>query len=167
MPGYQSFSCQLLQKCTLMRLVKKLLEAVKPHYLYMGQKDYQQVAVVRQLIKDFQLHVELVMCPIVSEPDGLALSSRNIRLTPEARETSLSLSKSLHTIEAGIGTKPLTELMADATTQLNANAGIHLEYLDIADAETLEPVTDNMSKPMVVLLAATVGGVHLLDNVVV
>jgi pantoate--beta-alanine ligase len=149
-------------------VVKKLLDMVQPHRLYMGQKDYQQVQVVKQLIRDFSLPVRLVMCPIVREADGLAMSSRNVRLNTEARHAALELSKTLFALVANKGTKPLSELVANAKQALNLHPGINVEYLDIADADTLHPVDPDDGKiSKVALLAATVGGVHLLDNTII
>lgn len=149
-------------------VVKKLLDMVQPHRLYMGQKDYQQVQVVRQLIHDFALPVQLVMCPIVREADGLAMSSRNVRLSPEARKMALNLSKSLFSLQANGSAQPLSARVAQAKHELNSHPEIHVEYLDIADAETLQPVDpDDATAKKVALLAATVGGVHLLDNTII
>jgi pantoate--beta-alanine ligase len=148
-------------------IVKRLLEIVEPHQLYMGQKDYQQFMVVKKLITDFALQVELVMCPIMREPDGLAMSSRNVRLDAPARQAALDLSRSLNYVRENAAGKSINELKNEIIDILNLNKAIHVEYFEIREADTLKPIDSLEDKPAVALLAATVGGVHLLDNTII
>lgn len=148
-------------------VVKKLLDIVQPNKLLMGQKDYQQLQVVRKLIADYNLGVELISCPIVREPDGLAMSSRNIRLQGEHRTVATELSKALFQLKKDSETKPLAEAKAAAQQYLNSQPLIDVVYLETVNGHTLEPVNDvNEAPNIAVLLAAKVGGVHLLDNII-
>jgi pantoate--beta-alanine ligase len=148
-------------------VVKKLLEIVRPHKLYMGQKDYQQLQVVRKLIADYNMGVELVSCPIIREPDGLAMSSRNVRLTNEHRIAASELSKALFKLKEDITTKPLPKAQEAAQGYLNSHPSIDVVYLEIVNGHTLVPISDVNEAPYIAaLLAARVGGVHLLDNII-
>ncbi|CAN5189236.1 pantoate--beta-alanine ligase [soil metagenome] len=148
-------------------IVNKLLEIIKPHLLYMGQKDFQQLQVVRQLVKDFNLPVTLVSCPIVRENDGLAMSSRNVRLEGIYRKEATQLSKALDLLKERALTLPLQDAKKAALTHLNSHPLIDVVYLETVNAQTLEPL-DNLADAVevAVLLAARVGGVHLLDNII-
>ncbi len=148
-------------------IVGKLLDAVQPNQLFMGQKDFQQLQVVRKLIKDHNIPTELVSCPIVREADGLAMSSRNVRLHGEHREVATELSKALYQLKEDVGSKPLAEAKAVALAHLNSHPLIDVVYLETVNGHTLVPVTDLAEAPEVAaLLAARVGGVHLLDNII-
>jgi pantoate--beta-alanine ligase len=148
-------------------VVKKLLDIVAPHKLYMGQKDYQQLQVVRKLITDFDLGIELISCPIIREPDGLAMSSRNVRLTGEHRTVAGALSKALFKLKEDITTKPLPEAKEAVQGYLNSHPLIDVVYLEIVNGHTLMPISDvNEAPDIAALLAARVGGVHLLDNII-
>lgn len=148
-------------------VVKKLLDIVKPHKLYMGQKDYQQLQVVRKLIADYGLGVDLISCPIVREADGLAMSSRNVRLTDEYRTIATELSKALFQLKEDIARKPLPEAKAAALQYLNLQPLIDVVYLEIVNGHTLVPINNvNEAPDIAALLAARVGGVHLLDNII-
>lgn len=148
-------------------VVKKLLDIVAPHKLYMGQKDYQQLQVVRKLIADFDLDIELVSCPIIREPDGLAMSSRNIRLTGEHRLAATELSKCLFQLKEDVSKQTLAVAKATAQQHLNSHPLIDVVYLEIVNGHTLVPINHvNEASNVAALLAAKVGGVHLLDNII-
>jgi pantoate--beta-alanine ligase len=148
-------------------VVKKLLDIVTPHKLYMGQKDYQQLQVVRKLIADFDLDIELVSCPIIREPDGLAMSSRNVRLTDEYRIAATELSKALFQLKEDIANQTLPAARATAQHHLNSHPLIDVVYLEIVNGHTLVPINHvNEATNIAALLAAKVGGVHLLDNII-
>jgi pantoate--beta-alanine ligase len=148
-------------------VVKKLLDIVTPHKLYMGQKDYQQLQVVRKLIADFDLDIELVSCPIIREPDGLAMSSRNVRLTGAHRIVATELSKALFQLKEDIIKQTLPAAKATAQQHLNSHLLIDVVYLEIVNGHTLVPVDNvNEATNITALLAAKVGGVHLLDNII-
>lgn len=148
-------------------IVGKLLDVVRPHRLYMGQKDYQQLQVVRKLIADLKLGTELIPCPIVREADGLAMSSRNVRLAGEHRNAATQLSRALFTLRETAANKPLAEAKAEALSHLNSHPLIDVVYLETVNGQTLQPVSSLTDAPEVAaLLAARVGGVHLLDNII-
>lgn len=148
-------------------VVKRLLEIVTPHKLYMGQKDYQQLQVVRKLIQDLEMGIELIPCPIVREADGLAMSSRNVRLSGEHRTAATQLSKALFELKHSAANTPLPEAKALALAHLNSHPLVDVVYLETVDGHTLQPVATLADAPEVAaLLAAKVGGVHLLDNII-
>lgn len=149
-------------------VVKRLLDIVRPDKLYMGQKDFQQFLVVRKLIEAYNMKVDLVRCPIVREPDGLAMSSRNVRLTGDFRTAAGEFNKQLFRIKENTGKVPLSELVAAATEKLNSNPLISVSYLDAVDGQTLLPVQQMTDADEVAVVAAIdVDGVHLLDNVII
>lgn len=119
------------------------------------------------MIKDHNLFTELVSCPIVREADGLAMSSRNIRLQDEHRVAATELSKALFQLKEDLQAKPLAEAKATALGHLNSHPLIDVVYLETVNGHTLKPVNDLAEAPEVAaLLAARVGGVHLLDNII-
>jgi len=147
-------------------VVHRLLDIVKPQQLYMGQKDFQQLSIVRDMISQLHLPVELVMCPTVREPDGLAMSSRNLRLSPEMRTIAPVIHQTLQWAKSEITTRPATEIQIEAMRRLSA-AGLKPEYFDIVDGVSLLPVghwTD--SDFIVACTAAFAGEVRLIDNLV-
>jgi len=148
------------------QIVKKLLDAVQPDIACFGQKDFQQYKVVEYMVHTLQLPVRLEMCPTVREADGLAMSSRNVRLTAEGRQQALALYRTLQQTEANADTKTLQALREEAVAALQESPGVELEYFAIYYAETfeeaVEPVAD---QPLVALVAAWVDGVRLIDNV--
>lgn len=150
------------------QVVERLLRIVKPDKLYMGQKDYQQQLIVSQLIKKRRLKTQLVMSPTEREKDGLAMSSRNVRLDAPSRKLAVELSKALRSALKELRTKNLEprEIQERAFKQLSSIPGIDLEYFEIRNAETLKPVATKKEK-MVALVAAKIGGVRLIDNMVV
>lgn len=150
----------------VMQVVYKLLDIVKPNRLYMGQKDYQQFLVVSRMIEMKGLPVQMVMCPIEREADGLAMSSRNIHLTADDRQHALVLSRTLNHIKQNFAVDKLYTLEQDAMASLQAEAGVEPDYIEIADGETLLPA-DKHSKSIVALVAAKVGNTRLIDNMIV
>ena len=143
-------------------IVRKLFLAVGECTAYFGQKDFQQLAVVRFLVKHDQLPVNIISCPIVREPDGLAMSSRNMRLTPEQRRSALVLSRALVAVEREWQRKSIDELHELVTAVMNMEPAVKLEYFEIVDRDTLLPVTEK--KNAVACIAAYVGEVRLIDN---
>lgn len=148
-------------------VVHRLLDIVQPQRLYMGQKDFQQLSIVRDMIQQLNLPVELVMCPTRREADGLAMSSRNVRLTPEMRAVApvifQTLSWAKTTLEGG---RSAAEIQAEATQKL-ADAGLRPEYFDIVDGVSLLPVKGwDDSDFIVACVAAFAGEVRLIDNLV-
>ncbi|WP_216690472.1 pantoate--beta-alanine ligase [Hymenobacter siberiensis] len=150
-------------------VVSKLFHLARPHRAYFGQKDWQQVAVVKQLVADLSFDLEIVACPTIREADGLAMSSRNRRLDAPARAVAPLLYQVLSAAAAQVqqGVAP-AQVQADAFATLAREPGIIPEYVEIADAQTLQPLASYVPGRAVVLcLAAHLGGVRLIDNVVV
>lgn len=148
--------------CTV---VAKLLNIVTPARAYFGQKDAQQVAVLRRMVTDLDMDVELIVCPTVRDPDGVALSSRNALLTPEQRARAAAIPRAL---EACRGRFRSGERDADALRAVlrdRLHGTVDLEYVSIADPGTMAEM-DNVERPAVASVAARVGDVRLIDNVV-
>jgi pantoate--beta-alanine ligase len=149
-------------------VVTKLFEIIRPDLAFFGQKDAAQVAVLRKLVNDLDMDVEIVVCPIVRERDGLAMSSRNVYLTPEQRQQALVLQRSLLRIQAAEeqGERDSAKLIEIGKQVIAGEAGARLDYFAIVDPETLEPVED-VSRGALVAVAAYVGATRLIDNVLV
>ena len=150
-------------------VVSKLFHLARPHRAYFGQKDWQQVAVVKQLVADLSFDLEVVACPTIREADGLAMSSRNRRLDAPARAVAPLLYRVLSAAAAQVrqGVAP-AQVQAAALAKLAQEPTITPEYVEIADAQTLQPLAGYVPGRAVVLcLAAHLGGVRLIDNVVV
>jgi pantoate--beta-alanine ligase len=150
-------------------VVSKLFHLARPHRAYFGQKDWQQVAVIRQLVADLSFDLELVACPTIREADGLAMSSRNRRLDPPARAAAPRLHQVLEAAAALVrqGVPP-AQVQAEAEAALGREPLLTPEYFAVADAQTLQPLAAYAPGQAVVLcLAAHLGGVRLIDNVVV
>ena len=145
-------------------VVAKLLGMSAPDVAYFGQKDAQQLVVIRRLVTDLDIPVEIEGLPTVREPDGLAMSSRNALLSPDERARALSLHAALAAAErlAAEGETSAEALLA-AGEQALAGSGVALEYLALVDPETLEPI-ERLSSPALLALAARVGEVRLIDN---
>lgn len=147
-------------------VVKRLIDIVQPQRLYMGQKDFQQLSIVRDMIRQLQMPVELVMCPTVREPDGLAMSSRNMRLTPEMRAVAPVIHGTLRWAKTAFEQTPAAQVQAEAMQRLSA-AGLKPEYFDIVDGISLLPVAHWADSEFVVACtAAFAGEVRLIDNLV-
>ncbi|MFD2863701.1 pantoate--beta-alanine ligase [Mucilaginibacter antarcticus] len=146
------------------QVVFKLLEIVTPDLAFFGQKDYQQFLVIQHMIDLLELPEKLVMCPIAREPDGLAMSSRNIHLSAADRQHALILSKTLNLVKRNFNSDNIVQLKHDAEAAIAAEPGVDLAYFEIADAKTLLPA-DKDTETLVALVAATVGKTRLIDNV--
>ncbi|MFD2872720.1 pantoate--beta-alanine ligase [Mucilaginibacter ximonensis] len=148
------------------QVVYKLFNIVKPDIALFGQKDYQQFLVISKMVELLNMPVKLVMCPIVRETDGLAMSSRNIHLTPGDRKHALILSKTLNKVKQNFDPEKIAELKSQAEQDIAAEPDTVLAYFEIADGETLLPASKNTGN-VVALVAATVGKTRLIDNVVI
>ena len=146
-------------------VVAKLFTAVKPHLAVFGQKDYQQAAVIRHLVRDLNLDIEIVVAPTVREPDGLAMSSRNINLTAEERTQAPILYQTLcqarDAIEAG--EQQADRLLDLIRERITRELTERIDYIAMVDPETLEPVTQ-VTGPAVIALAVRLSKVRLIDN---
>lgn len=147
-------------------VVAKLFNTVRPDVAYFGQKDAQQVAVIRRMARDLDFDVRIEALPTVREPDGLAMSSRNAYLSAGERERAASIPRALGAVAAAARRRPLPEALAEGRAELAAQ-GIEPEYLEARDAESLEAVTALDARPVLVALAAGVGGARLIDNVTI
>jgi pantoate--beta-alanine ligase len=145
-------------------VVAKLFNMVGPDVAYFGQKDAQQAVAIRQFVRDLDFPLRIVVCPTVREPDGLALSSRNVHLSPADRARATSLHRALSAIAAAIdrGERDPAEAIALGHKKL-AQAEIEPDYLEIVSAETLAPATA-IEGELLVLVAARVGNTRLIDN---
>lgn len=148
-------------------VVSKLFHLIKPHKAYFGQKDLQQYAIINRLVTDLSFDLELVCHPIVREPDGLAMSSRNRRLTAPERQDAAYLYKALQLAQELLPHKTPPEIKDAVTKYLNPFNLIQVEYFEIADPVTLQPLAQVAAGDRVALcLAAYVGQVRLIDNIV-
>ncbi len=149
-------------------VVTKLLAIIGPQRAYFGEKDYQQLQVVRRLVADLNLPVAIVGCPIVREPDGLALSSRNVYLTPEERPHAAALYRALEAGRhaAASGERDAAAVRETIEAVLRATPGIEIDYVALVDPLTLEPV-ERLDAPARALVAARLGGVRLIDNMAI
>ncbi|HEU4981179.1 MAG TPA: pantoate--beta-alanine ligase [Acidobacteriaceae bacterium] len=146
-------------------VVAKLFNIVGPDRAFFGQKDAAQVAVLKKMVRDLNFPVELVVCPIVREPDGLAMSSRNRYLSPEQRRQALSLHRALEEMErlARSGTTSADELIAAGLAVLEREPLVRVDYCSIVDPDTLEDVGD-VRRGGLAAIAAFVGTTRLIDN---
>lgn len=155
-------------------VVNRLLDIVRPNKLYMGQKDFQQLSIVRDMIRQLKLPVELVMCPTVREPDGLAMSSRNVRLSPEMRASAPMIHQILQWAKTALQADQQVDAIQDEAMQKLKDAGFRPEYFEIVDGVTLKPIRPHGSLlfraetgfagPIVACTAVFAGEVRLIDN---
>jgi pantoate--beta-alanine ligase len=147
-------------------VVAKLFEIVRPDFAFFGQKDAAQVAVLRKMVGDVNFDVEVVVCPIVREPDGLAMSSRNAYLSSEQRQQALVLHRSLMKVQALVeaGERDAAKLIEIGKQTIAKEPGARLDYFAIVNPDTLDPVAD-ICRGALAAVAAWVGTTRLIDNV--
>jgi pantoate--beta-alanine ligase len=151
----------------VLTIVKKLFLAVTPDVAFFGEKDFQQLALIRRMTIDEQLPIEIIAAPTIREGDGLAMSSRNMRLTAEERITAISISRILSAAShAGRRIEP-EKLVQAALGALKEVHNLRTEYCALVKASNLEPVLEWPMEPCVLMLAAFVGEVRLIDNVII
>jgi pantoate--beta-alanine ligase len=148
-------------------VVSKLFHIVEPDLAFFGQKDAAQVTIIRRMVRDQHLPVQIVACPIVREPDGLAMSSRNAYLDLQQRKSALALSRSLLRVSKlfAEGERKAAQLIAAAARVLAEEPSVRLDYFEIVDPDTLDAV-EEIVKPALVAVAAFVGTTRLIDNMV-
>ena len=146
------------------QIVKKLFDAVDPDLAFFGQKDFQQVLMIRNMVAHFNLPVNIISCPIIREEDGLAMSSRNIHLSAAEHEHALVLSKALTYVKDHFQTESIDILLKEAIAIIQSAEGVELDYFTIANSETLLPEKDKAAQHLVALVAAKVGETRLIDN---
>ena len=147
----------------MLTVVSKLLHIATPDVVMFGQKDAQQVHLVRCMVRDLDIPVEIEVVPTVREPDGLALSSRNRFLSPAQREAALTLSEALRAADAAAD-QGLGEVLAEGTAAFGDHDDLTLDYLVVVDPDTFMPVDAEATGEAVVLVAARVGSTRLIDN---
>jgi pantoate--beta-alanine ligase len=149
-------------------VVNKLFNIAMPHRAFFGQKDAAQVAILRKMIRDLNMDVELVVCPIIREADGLALSSRNVYLNAEQRRQALVLSRTLNRVGEGVaaGERSAAKLLQQARSVLASESEVRVDYLSVVDPETLEDVAD-VGEGALVAIAAHIGPTRLIDNLLI
>ena len=149
-------------------VVLKLLQIVQPHFAYFGRKDAQQARIVEQLVRDLNLDTEIVVCPIVREADGLALSSRNAYLKPDERRAATVLFRALDAARKEIvsGAREALHLQAAMRRVLDAEPLASTDYAEIVDAHTFEPVVQ-LRRAAYALLAVFIGSTRLIDNMLI
>lgn len=149
------------------QVVNRLLDIVLPDNLYMGQKDFQQVAIIRKMLEQTDHQVRLVMCPTRREPSGLAMSSRNVRLSPSTREKAACIFEGLSWICMQVDNISLGQLKEDFKEKCSIPP-FEVEYIEIADGNSLQPVSNLSDHSYVVACAAVwADGVRLIDNMII
>jgi pantoate--beta-alanine ligase len=148
-------------------IVSKLFHVVEPDIAFFGQKDAAQVAIIRRMVRDLKLPVEIAVCPIVREPDGLAMSSRNAYLDPQQRKQALVLHRSLLQVKKLVdeGERKAAKLIAVGREEFGREPAVRLDYFEIVDAESLDPV-EAVSSGTLAAVAAYLGPTRLIDNLI-
>lgn len=152
------------------QVVYKLFNIVKPDNAYFGQKDFQQTLIIKRLIQDFKLPIELHICPIIREKNGLAMSSRNIRLNDAEHLASGKIYEALMSVKTGIDNQEFDfeNLLAKANAILQSIPSIQLEYIDLVNPETLQKVLKiNQNDKLLMIIAVKFGTTRLIDNMYV
>jgi pantoate--beta-alanine ligase len=147
-------------------VVAKLFHIVEPDLAFFGQKDAAQATIIRRMVRDLNLPIEMVVCPIVREPDGLAMSSRNAYLNPQERNSALVLNRSLTEVKNRFdqGERNPAKLIAAGKQLLTQEPRVRLDYLEIVHPDTLDPAK-NLSGSALVAVSAVVGSTRLIDNI--
>lgn len=146
------------------QVVARLLKTIHPDILFMGQKDFQQTLIIKELLNFVKVNTKLVVCPILRESDGLAMSSRNVRLSPDARKRAPLIQEELKKIKEGFLIRPLDQLIREAKDKLGKN-GFAVEYLVVTD-EKLNLVKGPQPGTLICLVAARIAGIRLIDNII-
>lgn len=156
-PGHFNGVCQI---------VSKLFDAVKPERAYFGEKDFQQLAVIREMVRQMKFPLEIIGCPIVREADGLALSSRNARLSADERKNALKISQTLFESRSFAASHTVAETQRFVEETIAAAPGLRLEYFELVDGNTLQKIGNWEDAPYVVgCITVFCGEVRLIDNV--
>ncbi len=147
-------------------IVAKLFNIVRPHKAFFGQKDAQQTAVIRKMVEDLNMGIEIVELPIVREPGGLAMSSRNQYLSPEDRKDALALQNSLQEARRLVrsGERDVTTIVATMARMIRMAPNAQIDYIEAVDASTLEMI-DDLKGEVLIALAVRIGSTRLIDNI--
>ncbi|WP_298364484.1 pantoate--beta-alanine ligase [uncultured Lutibacter sp.] len=147
-------------------IVKRLFEIVKPHKAYFGEKDFQQLQIIRSLVKNYKIPVKIVPCEIYREDDGLAMSSRNARLTIEHRLAAPFIYKTLKKVKLKFGTENALDIVKWVENEFKKDPLLELEYFEIAEEETLQTIKNNNPKRKYrAFIAVFAGKIRLIDNI--
>ena len=156
-PGHFNGVCQI---------VSKLFDMVQPHRAYFGEKDFQQLAIIREMVRQMQYPLKIIGCPIVREADGLAMSSRNTRLSADERTTALNISRTLFESQEFAKSHTLAETKAFVEESIAATDGLRLEYYEVVDDRTLQTVREwDEAEGIVGCITVFCGEVRLIDNI--
>ena len=147
-------------------VVAKLFDIVEPDLAFFGQKDAAQATIIRRMVRDLNFPIEVMVCPIVREPDGLAMSSRNAYLSPQERKSALVLYRSLGEVKRRFeqGERKAANLIEAGGRVLAQESAVRLDYLEVVDPDTLDPLPE-LDRPALVAVAALVGTTRLIDNI--
>ena len=147
-------------------VVAKLFHIIDPDVAFFGQKDAAQVAVIKRMVRDLNMPLQIEVCPIVREPDGLAMSSRNAYLSSEERKNALAIFRSLSRVRKDFeqGGRSAAKLIETGKAEFAATSSVHLDYFEIVDPDELTPI-DAIDRPALVAVAAFVGSTRLIDNI--
>jgi len=150
-------------------VVAKLFNAVQPNRAYFGQKDAQQAAVIRQMVKDLNFNLELVVCPIQREPDGLAMSSRNVYLNPEERQAARALRRALSAAQEAYlqGQSQAERLRETMRETLKAEPLANVQYVSCADPDTMQEIEGQLERGALLSMAVKIGKTRLIDNLLI
>ncbi len=149
------------------QVVSKLFRIVEPHKAFFGQKDFQQLSVIRSMVKQLEMPLEIVACPIVREADGLAMSSRNTRLSVEERKNVTKISGTLFSVKEEYKNKPVSELIQQVEDLFKNDPCMTLEYFDIVDSSSIQTIDSfGSAKSAVACIAVKLESVRLIDNIV-
>ena len=147
------------------QVVSRLFEIVKPHKAFFGLKDYQQVLVIKKMVEQLKLNVEIVACDILRESDGLAMSSRNTLLSADERKAASLIPRIMQEARALSKTMPLTEVKAKLLTEVSTNPILKADYIEFCDADTLQSVSEIKPNQKIICLVAIFSGkIRLIDN---
>ena len=148
------------------QIVSRLFSIVKPDVAFFGMKDFQQIAIIRSMVKQLKLPVEIVSCPVIRDNDGLAKSSRNERLTKEQRENAPWIYHVLKEAQSKVQTMTVPELKDWVVSEINKNSGLKTQYFEVVDSETLMPVENwNKTKDRTGCVAVFCGDIRLIDDI--
>jgi len=146
------------------QIVKKLFDIIQPNYAFFGQKDFQQFVVISYMVKKLGVNVQLIMCPIIREKDGLAMSSRNVYLSTEDRQNALSLHRTLTIAKEDFRNLSISQVKTNAVDYLSKAAGINVEYFELYSTNTFEPASSKQTENIIALVAVRVGKIRIIDN---
>ena len=150
----------------VVQIVSKLFDVVEPDNAYFGEKDFQQIAVIREMVRQLKMKVNIIACPIIREEDGLAMSSRNKRLSSEQRQIAPEIARTLKESITFVGSKSVQEVKIWVTNTLNNIPHLRVEYYEIVDGDTLQPINDwKETTAPVGCITVFCGDVRLIDNI--